>query len=174
MKKLLYCLAITFLLSACEDTPRENVQSTETDVDKSGMLFIENGIKGGIAEITAAQMAKNSSDNPKVIEFANMIITDHDNIGKELKKLAEDRDVVVDNALTAEHQEMINGLQAKKGAAFDAAYIDMIVMDHEKDVQLFENETHNKTAAVQKVAADGLPLLKKHLQAAKDLQATLK
>src|SRR5215217_6905355 len=157
MKKLLYCLALTVLFSACEDKPRENVQSTETDVDKSGMLFVENSIKGGMAEITAAQMAKNNSDNPKIIEFANMIITDHDSIGKELKELARDRDVTVNTALTTEHQEMINQLQAKKGPAFDAAYINMMVMDHEKDVKMFENETRNKTAAVQKVAADGLP-----------------
>ncbi|PJJ84415.1 DUF4142 domain-containing protein [Mucilaginibacter auburnensis] len=174
MKKLLYCLAFAALLSACEDTPRENVQSTETDVDKSGMLFVENGIKGGLAEITAAQLAKNSSDNPKVIAFADMIITDHDSIGKELKQLAKDKDVVVNNTLSAEQQEMINQLKAKKGPGFDAAYADMMVMDHDKTVKMFENETHNQTAAVQKVAEDALPKLKKHLQAAKDLQAGLK
>jgi putative membrane protein len=177
MKNLFYCISIfaaLTLFSACEDTPRENVQSTETDADESGVVLMEKGIQGGLAEITAAQMAKNNSTNPKVIEFADMIITDHDSIGKELKKLADDKDVVVNNTLSAEHQAMIDQLQAKKGPAFDAAYMDMMVMDHEKDVKLFENETHNQSADIQKVAEGSLPKLKKHLQMAQEIKASLK
>jgi putative membrane protein len=177
MKNLFYCISLVAALTmftACEDTPREDVPSTETDADKSGVVFIEKGIQGGVAEITAAQLAKNTSKNPQVIEFANMIITDHDSIGKELKKLADDKDVVVNNTLGTEHQGMINQLQTKKGPAFDAAYMGMMVMDHEKNIKLFENELNNQSGDIQKVAEGALPKLKKHLQAARDIRASLK
>lgn len=177
MKNLFYSISLfatLTLFSACEERPRQDVQNTETDADKSGVIFIEKGIKGGVAEITTAQMAKNNSDNPKIIEFANMIITDHDSIGQELKKLADDKKLVVNNTLSTEHQEMVNQLQAKKGAEFDAAYINMMVMDHEKDVKLFENESNNQSADIQKVAEGALPKLKKHLQMAQEIKASLK
>ena len=177
MKNLFYCISLIASLTmftACEDTPREDVPSTETDADKSGVVFIEKGIQGGVAEITAAQLAKNTSKNPKVIEFADMIIADHDSIGKELKKLADDKDVAVNNTLSTEHQGMINELQAKKGLTFDAAYMDMMVMDHKKDVKLFENELHNQSGDIQKVAEGALPKLKKHLQMAQEIKASLK
>nr|WP_294792993.1 DUF4142 domain-containing protein [uncultured Mucilaginibacter sp.] len=177
MKNLFYCISLAAsltLFTACEDTPREDVPSTETDADKSGVIFLEKGIQGGVAEITAAQLAKNNSKNPKIIEFADMIITDHDSIGKELKKLADDKDVVVNSTLSTEHQGMINELQSKKGPAFDAAYMNMMVMDHEKDIKLFENESTNQSGDVQKVAEGALPKLKKHLQAVRDIKASLK
>jgi putative membrane protein len=177
MKNLFYCISLVAsltLFTACEDTPRENVQSTETDADEGGVTFIEKGIKGGLAEITAANLAKNKSHNQKVVEFANMIITDHDSIGKELKKLADDKDVVVDNVLSTEHQDMIKQLQSKKDAEFDAAYMNMMVMDHQKDVELFTNESHNQSADIQKVAEGSLPKLKKHLQMAQEIKASLK
>lgn len=177
MKNLFYCISLVASLTmftACEDTPRQDVPSTETDADKSGVVFLEKGIKGGLAEITAANLAKNKSGNPKVVEFAKMIITDHDSIGKELKKLADDKDVVVDDVLSTEHQDMIKQLQTKKDAEFDAAYMNMMVMDHEKDVKLFENELHNQSGDVQKVAEGALPKLKKHLQMAQEIKASLK
>jgi putative membrane protein len=177
MKKLFYCLSIfttVAMFTACEDTPRENVQSTETDADKSGVIFLEKGIMGGVAEITAAQVAKTNSTNAKVLEFANMMITDHDSIGNELKKLAKDKDVVINSTLTAEHKAMIDQLKPKKGAAFDVAYMDMMLTDHKEDVSLFEAESHNQSADIQKAAEGALPVLKKHLQAAQEIRASLK
>ncbi|MGY3213138.1 DUF4142 domain-containing protein [Mucilaginibacter sp. HD30] len=177
MKNLFYCISICATLSlftACDERQRQDVQNTETDADKSGVMFMEKGIKGGLAEITAANLAKNKSGNPKVLEFANMIITDHDSIGKALKILADDKKLVVNNVLTTEHQDMIKQLQAKKGSEFDESYINMMVMDHEKDVKLFENELHSQSADIEKVAERALPKLKKHLEMAREIKASLK
>ena len=50
----------------------------------------------------------------------------------------------------------------------------MMVADHEKAIALFENASTNAAGAdARKLAADTLPTLREHLQAARDLQGKL-
>ena len=65
-------------------------------------------------------------------------------------------------------------LKAKSGAAFDKAYVDMMVKDHEKDVKEFEKEANNgKDEQIKGFASETLPVLKEHLEKIKSIQSKL-
>ena len=61
-----------------------------------------------------------------------------------------------------------------KDTDFDKAYINMMVSDHEEDMNAFKKEsTGGKDADISSFAARTLPMLQKHLDAAKAAQKVI-
>jgi putative membrane protein len=57
-----------------------------------------------------------------------------------------------------------------QGAAFDRAYIQHMVNDHEEDVKLFRTEAkHGKDPDLKRFAAHTLPTLEAHLNMVRNL-----
>jgi uncharacterized protein (DUF305 family) len=75
--------------------------------------------------------------------------------------------------LSAEHQALHTKLSKLKGAEFDRQYIQAMVKDHAKAVELFEKQSKSSTdAALQGYATKNLPLIKQHYQMAQKLSAS--
>jgi putative membrane protein len=72
-------------------------------------------------------------------------------------------------------QTEMNKLGGLSGDAFDRAYIDLMVKDHEKDVKEFEKQsTKAKDPDLRAWAAKTLPTLREHLQQVRDIQTRMK
>ena len=75
--------------------------------------------------------------------------------------------------LSAEHQALHTKLSKLKGAEFDRQYIQVMVKDHAKAVELFEKQAKSSDdAALQGYASKNLPLIKQHHQMAQKLSAS--
>ena len=60
------------------------------------------------------------------------------------------------------------------GAAFDKAYVNAMVKDHEKDVAAYKTaQGMAKDADLKKYVDDTLPVVEHHLQMIKDMQAKM-
>jgi putative membrane protein len=71
-----------------------------------------------------------------------------------------------------EHRASYAELQKLKGAAFDHAYIQGQIEDHQKVVQLFETEMGSgQEPQLKKFAADRLPIARHHLDMALSIAA---
>ena len=84
---LLSALVILLVTSSCQDQRKGKNWNDKTLADDAAINFIKNGIEGGLTEIKAAGLAKTQSTNPRVVNFANMIIADHTQVNAELKKI---------------------------------------------------------------------------------------
>jgi len=176
MKNLIYLVTgLIFLLSAqaCQDKKGKNYNQQQHD-DQDGIVFIKSGIEGGMTEIKASGLAITNSNNQKVIGLAKMMIDDHTKVGEELKQLETDKKIIEKDTISAAHQQMITDLSKKSGAAFDKAYLQMMVADHEQAVKLFTNASTNPDKAIKKVASDNLPAIKMHLDSANAICISLK
>lgn len=177
MKKVLYFLATILLICSaysCQDPRKAKNYNYQTSADDEGINFIKKGIEGGLVEVKLASLAKMRSSNPRVINFANMMIADHTKIGKELKEIESDKLIYERDSISIEKQEMINELTSKTGPEFDKAYIGMMVSDHMEDIELFKSVSNNTSATIQKMAEKTLPTLQMHLDSAKAINAGLK
>ncbi|WP_412469086.1 DUF4142 domain-containing protein [Pedobacter sp. KLB.chiD] len=68
------------------------------------------------------------------------------------------------NGTTAtEVTEAVDQLKKQKGRSFDQAYVEMMVLDHQKAVALFEKASQSSDNEVKAFAGKHLPTLKKHL-----------
>jgi putative membrane protein len=129
--------------------------------------FYEQALAGGEKEIAASKLAQKNG-GAKVKDFARMIISDHTKLGDKVKAAAG-KDV------TAPPPPDTAALDGKTGNDFDTAYLDQMVSDHQNAIAMFENASKNaSTDKAKKLAGDALPTLRKHLDAAQKLQASMK
>ena len=121
-------------------------------------------------EIAAGELAADQASHASVKDYARMMVTDHTAMAQQVQEAAG----TADAAAPAPDATATAGLQGRSGDDFDRAYIDMMVMDHQKAVAMFENAAQNASTDQAKTLAQGaLPKLREHLQRAQALQSEL-
>jgi putative membrane protein len=178
MRKLFFSVLSIIMLAAVSSCDRDNRRAKnyndKTLADYDAITLIREGIMGSLMEINAAEIAKSKSSNPRVISFAKMMINDHTKVANELKKIQNEKLVSDRNDMLPEQKKHLTDLSTKSGAEFDKAYMEMMVKDHEKDIELFEGVTDNTSATIQHFAEKTLPTLQMHLDEAKKINESLK
>lgn len=176
MKNLnyVYLLAFALILQSCWDNQRAKNYNDKTLVDQYGLQFILTANDAGLTEIKASTVAETVSQNPRVVAFAKMMVTDHSQAGKELSDLAKSKYVDKPDTINTAHQNTIDSIAKLTGADFDKAYMKMMVKDHVQAVMLFDEATKNKNSAVEKFAKKTLPTLKMHSDSANAIYSSLK
>ncbi|MBS1522947.1 MAG: DUF4142 domain-containing protein [Bacteroidetes bacterium] len=174
--KLLLALLVPalYVVSSCDDPKKANNYNQETTVNQSSLNFINTAIDGGRTEVKLANVATQVSQNPRILHFAKMMITDHTKGIEELKALRKKALINPNDVLNSEHRKLIDSLSKLSGTEFDKAYMQAMVSDHEKAVDLFREETQEREASVQTLARKTLPTLEMHLDSAKAIDAALK
>lgn len=163
-----------YVVSSCDDPKKANNYNQETTVDQSGLNFINTAIDGGRTEVKLSTAAARISQNPRIVHFAKMMITDHTKGIEDLKVLRKKELINPNDVLSSEHRKLIDSLSKLSGIDFDKAYMQVMVADHEKTVDLFREETNEREASVQTLARKTLPTIEMHLDSAKAIAAALK
>jgi len=147
--------------------------STSGTTSPSG--FMMEAAKGGMAEVELSRLALTKAQNAEVKQFAQRMVQDHTNANTELKQLAGKKNVALPTELDAAHKSMADRISKLSGAEFDKEYVNAMVQDHEKDVNLFRTQSESGTDADAKAfAAKTLPTLQMHLKMIQDIQSKMK
>ena len=142
----------------------------DTVVTGGDLAFINEAAPGGMAEVELGKMAVEKAQNADVKMFAQKMVDDHSKAGDELKKLAEQKKVMLPPDVLPAHKQLMEKLSKLSGADFDKEYVKAMLEAHEKDVTAFENVS--KTAGdadVKAFATKTLPTLKMHLEMIKGI-----
>ncbi len=177
MKKItILCAALCLIVAiqACHDGRKAKNFNQKTGMDDQGVKFVMNAHEAGLAEIKASTVAEQRSANPQIQNFAKMMISDHTAAGNELDTIAEHNRVSVTDSLTTEHTIAIANISKLSGAAFDKAYIQLMVTDHNKVIDMFRHANENTSATLHNFSDKITPKLKMHLAEANKICATLK
>lgn len=136
--------------------------------------FVITAGQAGMAEVALAKMALAKSQNEDVRQFAQMMIADHTKAGAELKAMAARKNYDFPAELSAA-QKTNAAMTRLSGPAFDKAYIQTAITDHQAAVSLFETEAKSGADVdVKAWAAATLPTINAHLQKAQALEAGVK
>ncbi|HZP67219.1 MAG TPA: DUF4142 domain-containing protein [Rudaea sp.] len=134
--------------------------------------FAKKAAQGGMAEVAVGQIASNQGNDPKVKEFGEKMVQDHQAANDELKTAASKSNITLPSDVSKQQQSEADKLKNMKGAAFDHEYARMMVKDHEEDVALFQKEADSgKDPNLKAYAQKTLPTLKEHLRMAKQMQS---
>jgi putative membrane protein len=126
---------------------------------------------GGLAEVQLGRLASQKALRSEVKEFAQMMVTDHTRANDQLMKMAQSKGVTTPPSLKPDHKAAQDHLSKLSGEAFDRAYIQHMVKDHQKDVALFRKQsTGASDAEVKQFASATLPTLQKHLARAQEIE----
>lgn len=189
-----YTLLPVALLAACApDTDTEGDLATDTtavapaqeapavaggDMTEADVVSFLN--TANTAEIQAAELAQQQSQNEEVRQYAQQMITDHTQANEMLGQAgqtgaATDTQSEAARTLRDEAASTMQRLQGLTGAEFDRAYIDSQVQMHQRVLDQLDQATGATTAGGQlSTQLQTLrPTLESHLQRAQQLQQTL-
>lgn len=136
--------------------------------------FVSNLVQGNMYEIEAAKIAEQRSKNPEVKAFARMIVSDHTKLGDEAKPVIAKAGQKAPKDLDQRRKGFLDNLKAAKPADFDKTYIDQQVSAHDETLTLLHGYAKDGSdAGLKALAAKATPVIQKHDDAAKKLQAKL-
>src|SRR5205085_9606223 len=138
---MLFTIAL-FVLNACNrgrsvEAAREDRPPAVTAVEQD---FMKRATEANLSEINVARLAVQKSDNTDVRDYANMIQKDHTGALEDLTDLMKDKNVPQAKKLTAEAQQDINRMNVLTGPEFDREFVNMMVSDHQKAVEMFRDQ----------------------------------
>jgi len=140
-------------------------------VDRADTEFMHKAAQGGLAEVKMGQLAADKGSNQAVKDFGQQMVTDHSKANDDLKNVASGKGVTLPDTLDAKDQATYDRLSKLSGSAFDRAYINAMVRDHETDVTEFRKEASAaKDSDLKSFVGRTLPTLEHHLQMAKKAQ----
>jgi putative membrane protein len=163
-------------LAQNQDQAKPPQQQTSTgaaqqQLAQEDMDFAKTAAGDGMAEVKLGTLAQQNAENGQVKQFGQRMVDDHSKANDKLKSIAESKKVDLPQQLPPEAQQAYDELQKKKGHDFDQAYMDDMVKDHKKAIELFQKEaTGGKDKDLQKFAQDTLPTLQQHLDMAQKAQ----
>ncbi len=176
MKTLLVAtipFALVFALPAPASAAKGAASSSA--LNSSDRKFLGEAAGGGLAEVELGRLAVEKASDPDVKAFGQHMVDDHSKVNEELKKLADSKGVTVPSKLPAKEAQLQKKLSALSGRAFDRAYVDAMVKDHEHDVAAFQKQS---TAAhdpdVAAFATKTLPTLREHLTRVQGISKSMK
>lgn len=132
--------------------------------------FMKDAAQGGLSEVALGKMAVQKGTSPAVKSFGQMMVDDHTRANNELAQVASRKGVTLPTDVSAKQNAMADKLSKLSGAEFDKEYAKEMVSDHQEDVEEFQKQAQNGTDPdVKAFAEKTLPVLQKHLAAAKQL-----
>ncbi|RIJ37787.1 DUF4142 domain-containing protein [Pontibacter oryzae] len=137
--------------------------------------FMTKAASGGMMEVELGKLAQEKGASQDVKNFGQMMVTDHTSANDKLKQLAMQKNIVLPDSMGEKHMEHVNELREKSGAEFDKAYMELMVNDHQEDVDLFQKAADNmQDADVKSFASSTVTVLQQHLDRAKQIHEGLK
>src|SRR5271170_3977660 len=150
-------------MSRANENPNLNNGAGQTS--PGDRVFVEDALKGGMAEVQLGQLALQKSNNADIKQFAQKMIDDHTKMGDRLKTIAQQIGVKVPDGPSKKDKATIAKLQALNGDDFDKAYVKEMVKDHKTDLNDFKAEAENGSdATVRNAANQGSQIINQHLQ----------
>ncbi len=199
MKKCVFGIAVllitSWLVTGCKekgkDTAVENSDSISSVdsvkaltknqdkknilIDKSDADFILNTLRACATETALGNIAITHAENKRVRNFGHIMVKDIARAKKMLDTLAENKGLAQNVAPDGAEKEIIGKLSKKYGRAFDKAYVDFMITDHQNYIKSFEDQSKNSgDPDVKAFATKALRSLKTHLDAIDAIHDSMK
>ena len=179
----LVAFAALVSFTSCGNKPQDSTEAAEAANDKkldtldlkADGEFAVAAADGGLLEVTLGKLAQTKSTTPAIQELGKTMELDHSKANDELKALSRQKNITLPDSLSEKSQRMVDDLTKKTGKDFDKDYADMMVDDHQKDIDTFRKESEKGNDGDLKAWATAkLPILAHHLEMAKLARETLK
>ena len=134
--------------------------------------FVNKAAQVNMTEAHIGRLAQQKGHSDAVKQFGQKIESDHKSAYQQLTAL--NAGVNVPNAIDSEHNSIVQRFEKLSGETFDRQFRELMVEDHQKAVDLFQRAQNQANhAALKNYASQQLPVLRDHLQRAKELGGTL-
>ena len=166
-------LAFSFAAFAQTGT-HTKAKSSKTGANPDA-TFAKKAAQGNMAEVALGKLAQENAQRDDVKKFGQRMIDDHGKAEQDLEGVASKANITLPKEVNAQQKAEQKRLEKLNGAAFDRAYMAMMVKDHTKDVAEFKQEANSTSANadLKDYANRTYPTLEDHLTNAKAVNDAL-
>lgn len=171
--------------SSNTDSDRRHSKQGATSTAQAGMndpelasltteKFVHRAAASGMKELQAAEIALRNSTNEQVKGYARELIADHSKQNRQLTTLAAQNNIQVSKDLPSKDRDNLNKLRNQTGDEFDQAYMQQMVMDHQKAIALYQScaTAEQVNEQVRQFCSGQLPTLQAHQRDVRELDTT--
>ena len=143
-------------------------------VSAKDVEFASAVTNNALNKVNTGKMALEKSTNSRVKNFATMLVNDHTKLGDELSQIAKDKKITLPPLSGMAEMRQADRLAMKQGNDFDKAFLDAMILDEKKALDICSNGTKTcKDASLKAFAIKTLPVLKAHLDSAQNVRGSL-
>ena len=151
-----------------EEVMKPDIYQNDSDArEKPGIYqndFVLEAASANMMEVELGKIAQEKAANQEVKNFGNMMVKDHGQANDRLKTIAQNKNIQLPQQMQEKHQETVNRFRnMQKGKEFDKEYVKLMVEDHQKDIEKFEDAQKNvQDRDIKQWIDNTLPTLRKH------------
>lgn len=116
-------------------------EGSNTLVNIRDSVFVSLASQANFAEIAAGQIAADSATDSTVADFGAMMVADHTAAQQQLQSIASQLGISIPTSVSGDQQRFIDSLFTLKGRTFDSVYIHRQVLDHQRTITFFKEES---------------------------------
>ena len=148
-------------------------ENKKTTLNSAEEKFIKHESSTGAALLKIAGFGVEKASRADIKSFAQMLVTYHTKANEELATLAASKGVETSTVIDPKCAETYQMLERQSGAEFEKKILTTIISGHKEYVSNFEEAAKDaKDSDLQAWAQKMLPVLKTHLEKAKELSGT--
>jgi putative membrane protein len=164
-RRILIGLATAAVIAVISTT---GTHAAKPDVTPNTQTFLKKAAEEQQAQIALGQLAAKQAKNARVKNFGEEMVIVHRSVSFQLRELATARGIQLPLEPDDEHKRVQKELSQLSGHAFDRAYMQQILGDHQNDVNEFEESMQTlDDAEVLRWAHKTLPMLRAHIEDAR-------
>jgi putative membrane protein len=168
-------LILTFSFAAFAQTGTQAKAKSSKAGANPDATFAKKAAQGNMAEVALGKLAQQNAQSDDVKKFGQRMVDDHSKAEQDLEGVASKANITLPQDVNAQQKAEQQRLEKLNGAAFDRAYMAMMVKDHTKDVAEFKKEANSTKANsdLKDYAKRTYPTLEDHLTNAKAVDNAL-
>jgi len=161
-----------FVALVCLSSPLP-ANADGTSLEPGDQFFLRQASKGGLLEVSLAELAAGRSSNREIQELAIKLLEDHRQANERLKAFAERQQVTLPTEL-GKHQLDVDRLAQLSGPDFGKAYLKEMIEHHEQAVATFQRQAEEGIDPhIRAWASELVATLRGHLQMIREVAEKL-
>jgi putative membrane protein len=144
----------------------------QVPLTKGDATFLQKAALYNLVETRAATAALERSLTAEEKAYAQEVVRQHTDAGRELSELAKRKNVALDETLPSDYQEELADLGAHGDREFNERYLEQSIARHQQAIRYLESVSEDShDVDLRNFADQGLIEVRKHLETAKRLEA---
>lgn len=187
MRKFTTAAAVVALMTAAPAMAQQNQQQGQSgqqqqaqqkqgqgqqqgQMSQQDAKFAKEAATGNMLEVRLGDLAQQQAERDEVKQFGERMAQDHGDAQDKLKEILQQANAEVPQELPQDKQQQVDRLKEMQGQEFDRAYMQLMVRDHEKDVQAYQQYSQNgQHDELKSYAEETLSTLEEHHQRAREI-----
>ncbi len=131
--------------------------------------FLQEAVNGQLREIQFGRMAMEKGSDDFTRQYGDMLVKEHSLMLSDLRDIAMKKHVSVPQDVMEKDRNDWKSMDDKSGADWDSSFRNMMIMDHQKDLESFEMAAKKSSDSdIRAFVRKYTPHIKMHLKAAQD------